>query len=104
MPDQALFSAAATVHRRGAWSISVGRKPGTFSFPSGHSAAGFAGAWLVTQHYPRQAPIWYSIAALVGFSRIYLGVHYPGDVLSGALAGTALAEVMRWIINDVEEV
>ena len=84
--------------------IAVGRKPGSFSFPSGHSAAGFAGAWLLSRHYPRLAALWYSIAALVGFSRIYLGAHYPGDVLSGALAGTTIAEAARWVIDKGDDV
>jgi len=75
--------------------IAVGKKPGTYSFPSGHSAASFAGAWLLCRHYPRLAPLWYSVAALVGFSRVYLGAHYPGDVLSGAVLGTLLAEGAR---------
>lgn len=79
--------------------IAVGKKPGGYSFPSGHSAAGFAGAWLIARQFPRLAPLWYLIAALTGFSRIYLGAHYPGDVLSGALAGTAIAEATRRVID-----
>jgi YegS/Rv2252/BmrU family lipid kinase len=83
--------------------ISVGKKPGTYSFPSGHSAAAFAGAWLLTRHYPRLAPLWYTVAALTGFSRVYLGAHYPGDVLSGAVAGTTLAEAARRAIDALDE-
>ncbi|RRR72228.1 MAG: YegS/Rv2252/BmrU family lipid kinase [Candidatus Viridilinea halotolerans] len=81
--------------------IAVGRKPGTYSFPSGHSAAAFAGAYLLSRHYPELRLYWYSLAALTGFSRIYLGVHYPGDVVAGAISGTALAAAYR-LLTEVQ--
>ena len=70
----------------------IGKKPGTWSFPSGHSAAAFGGALLFSRFFPRLRWLFFLIAGLVAFSRIYLGDHYPGDVLSGALSGMALAD------------
>jgi membrane-associated phospholipid phosphatase len=75
--------------------VVIGKKPGTWSFPSGHSASAFAGAWLLNRKFPRLNPITYAIAGLVAFSRIYLGDHYPGDVTSGSLLGLLFARFFR---------
>jgi membrane-associated phospholipid phosphatase len=78
----------------------VGKKPGSWSFPSGHTASAFAGAWVLSRRWPRGASLFYAVAATVGFGRVYLGAHYPGDVTSGAVLGTALAEAIRRLIDD----
>ena len=71
--------------------IVIGKKPGTWSFPSGHSASAFGGAWLLNHRLPKRWGLRYVVASLVAFSRIYLGDHYPGDVASGSLLGMLFA-------------
>jgi undecaprenyl-diphosphatase len=66
----------------------VGASPGGASFPSGHSAGSFAFAVFIAIRAPRWAAPAIAWAALVAWSRCFLGVHYPSDVLAGALLGS----------------
>jgi undecaprenyl-diphosphatase len=77
--------------------IVIGKKPGTWSFPSGHSATAFGGAWIFSRYLPRLNWLWYTIASLTAFSRIYLGDHYPGDVASGSALGVLLSVLYRML-------
>jgi membrane-associated phospholipid phosphatase len=74
------------------------RMPISTSFPSGHSAAAFAFATGVGHVLPAAAVPLHGMAALVAYSRVHTGVHYPGDVVAGALAGTVLAQLTNhWL-------
>ncbi len=67
--------------------------PTSDSFPSGHTAAAVAFSTGAGQVLPPAAIPLHSLAAIVGYSRVHTGVHYPGDVVLGALIGGALARV-----------
>jgi len=72
----------------------TGPQPASLSFPSAHAATSFAGATLIGGLEPRLRRGLYGAAALMAFSRPYLGVHYPSDVLAGAAVGTAIGRVL----------
>ena len=79
--------------RRETWASLV-REPDKFSFPSGHSTAAMAVASAYALAFPELALPLVALAVLVGASRVFLGVHYPGDVLIGQLIAVATALMM----------
>lgn len=64
-----------------------------FSFPSGHTAAAVVAALLLGQIFPSLMPLFGIWVILVGYSRVYLGVHYPGDILAGLVLGYLSAQL-----------
>jgi undecaprenyl-diphosphatase len=68
------------------------RMPTSTSFPSGHSASGFAFAAGVAEAIPALGAPLRGLATVVAYSRVHSGVHYPGDVIVGSLVGMAVGE------------
>jgi membrane-associated phospholipid phosphatase len=80
---------------RDAAQVPEGRRvtmPASSSFPSGHTASGFAFAAAIAGTAPGIAWPARMLASVVGYSRVHTGVHYPGDVVVGALIGTTIGE------------
>jgi len=69
----------------------------SYSFPSSHAVNIFAAAFFLSQPLKGLSPLFYGIAAVVGYSRVYMGIHYPFDVIGGAGIGLLIAWPMRWL-------
>jgi undecaprenyl-diphosphatase len=66
------------------------------AFPSGHAATAFAGAVVLSCLWRRGAAFFFLLAAAIAYSRVYVGVHYPGDIRAGALLGAAVGAA--WVL------
>lgn len=69
-------------------------KSSSYAYPSGHTTIAFTAATIIALRHPKLRVISISMAALVGLSRIYIGVHWPTDVLGGALLGITIASIV----------
>ena len=70
------------------------KMPQSTSFPSGHSASGFAFATAVGTQLPLTGAALRFLAGAVAYSRVHTGVHYPGDVVIGSLVGSSIGGVI----------
>lgn len=74
------------------------KTPSSSSFPSGHSATAAAGAISLSAAYPALTPAFAVCALAVMFSRAYLGVHYPSDIIAGAAIGVVVSGALVWML------
>ena len=81
------------------------KKGGKWSFPSNHAANSFAFATVLSYFYERKKLILFISASIIAYSRVYVGVHYPLDILFGALAGYVISWVVLsfWVIIKMRE-
>ncbi len=77
----------------------VGIRTADASFPSGHTASSFAAATALATFYPKAAPLVFTLATLVGASRVHLGHHFPSDVAAGAVIGIGTGTVTAWLLK-----
>lgn len=74
-------------------------REGGFSFPSGHTLSSFTAATACFCYYKKAGAACYVLAFLIGFSRLYMAVHYPSDVLCGGLLGIAIGLAAVCLVN-----
>ncbi|MGD1045566.1 MAG: phosphatase PAP2 family protein [Bacteroidota bacterium] len=73
-----------------------------FSFPSSHAVNNFAAALILTFFFPRAQWWFFGFATIVAFSRVYVGVHYPSDVIGGAVIGLFCAGCVLFVFTALE--
>lgn len=74
--------------------------PSEFSFPSGHTSSSFAAAAVFYRFLPKKLGVpSVVLAGLIGFSRLYVGVHYPTDVIAGVFMGILLSYMAEYLVN-----
>lgn len=79
--------------------VVVGIKPEDASFPSGHTASSFAAATALSTFYPKAGPLAFTLATLVGISRVHLGHHFPSDVAIGSVIGVGTGTMVARLLK-----
>ncbi len=75
-----------------------------YSFPSSHAVNNFAGALILAYFFPRAKWWFFGFAAIVAFSRVYVGVHYPSDVIGGGVIGFVVGGFVLFVFIVLEDI
>ena len=80
-------------------------KGGKWSFPSNHAANSFAFATVLSYFFEQKKVVLYTLASIIAFSRVYVGVHYPLDIIFGAVVGYILSWFVLsiWVVIKMRE-
>ena len=74
----------------------------SFSFPSSHAVNNFGAAMFLTKIFPKYKWSFFTVATLMAFSRPYVGVHYPSDVIGGAIVGIIFGYIFAFIVQKID--
>ena len=80
----------------------VGGEASGYSFPSSHATAAFAMAVILSNFQPRLRHVFFFLAFCVSLSRVYMGVHYPSDIIAGALVGIGIGSVSLRLVSRMK--
>lgn len=78
------------------------QRPLSYSFPSGHTTSSFAVAGVLARYFRSYTIEFFGLASIIAFSRLYLYIHYPTDVLAGVALGLICSGIIVYIFNKVD--
>jgi len=78
-------------------------KPTSYSFPSGHTASSFSAAYVLGKKLKNFSLIFWLIAILIAFSRLYLFLHYPSDIIGGIILGLICGKIALYLYEQCIE-